>query len=625
MLLFRNIILSFLAGIAAAPCSAVVISSSGQICPSRKELYQICQSDPTRQTPAGNKFFNEPFEKQKDRCRFINGSLQMRDWPYPPLEEYLGLGHDGLVEGLKVEPLFKRLGKPPAPPVSKVSSSTIERPFCHRASASEAKQLLKKLADLNFKTVQIDFLKELESYCLAFKVGLEAYKRLQVGVKEAFVIPFGEINLVIMGRSEEPPAPTATTDSDGENFFETTEPFSAENKVRYTTVGYCKATEDPNRCADEYISEKWDNFEFAFKGGETRKIRAVPFSVHMDAMTQWAGRFSGITQVKVSFSDDGSFTFRVDPIDGRSEKLFLGVRDGAFTLETGETVCDPGQVEKRSVYLRMITYPDAMKWVWEELSLYLPSDFPATERVQTNGTELGCGMGKNYSQWAADTANLAKHFLWQGESATRVIKWIHSERRLWNLKGLGEPRSNQDLVYGALRKSREELPLVEGDSLEEQAITHIKAESKNKKDGAILNATIFFEDIPAAELWYYPKAVLGLRKDGQEFRSHILIRYEPVNPRLYQTNFLDRMEMVRASCGTRFPLLQEFLKGIYAYYVSSPLQQGDELAGRVFVAAMYNKLFGEKLKAIDQFGNISIDALTLPYPEFSEKYMKYFL
>lgn len=585
------------------------------VCPSKKELYRACENDPSKNRSLRTDFFSTEFDREKDRCLVYNQSVIMKDWPYAPLEEFTGLALDGLMEGLPVEEVFDSLGKFPAPPMSKVTSSEIERPACHRASEAESKQLTLRMGDLNLKSIPQGLLKELETYCLAFKVGVETWKRMMVSVTDAYVIPLGEINLVVAGRTEEAEVPAASSDE----LFPTTETNYGEAKLVYRAIGSCEVGKDPVTCVEDLLTDDWNDFRYAFEGGQKKKMKALPFRARPDAIQNaWGGRFNGITDVTIEFGDDGGLTFLVDPIKGRNRKLYLSVRDGNFALETGEAICNPPSANKRLVYLRLLAYPKAQISILEQTSLYSASDFPAPKRNRPNGNEIGCATGSDYTEWATDTANSAKHFLWLGMETKALYDWIASERQLWNLKGNGVTRAKQELVFGAPRRGREETIILEDDPLEPAAIAYVQRAKQVVKGFAVRTGTV--DKTPVSETWYYPKGAVGYRRHGEPVNTKIVIKHLPIPTDILQAGFYERAEQIKISCGTTFQLKEEMTKAMFTYYHLAPLQQGDELVGKVFFAALYAKVFGQKME-VREFGDINIDALIMNEPEFIQKYL----
>jgi len=584
------------------------------VCPAKDEVASLCGIESVTAEHLFGEHAMDPWSatyEREDRCRLWWWAHQVDQWRYAPLTEWASLLKDGLMENVEGKKLFKILEYAPVPP--RKSLNAHERPMatCEPLSGREQKALSAKLQKLNLKNLSGPLIKELVNHCLAFEVETAIWKRISTRIVSSYIIPVGDIYFMVVAYPALLLPQTQRKLASVGN--------APEAGMAYSTVGQCPISKNPRYCVEEYLGDGADNINFGFPRGFTHDLKGLATQANLDTFFE-GGALSRPLDLTLSLNERGELSFSYTRPDGREVAAVLGLQDGQLALFTHQYLCDVGPETRTPLVLRPLAYPKPMANLFETISTYTPSDFPQAKTRLAGGVEKGCHTEKSYSQWAADTANAAKHYAHHGMPIDSLYRAIAHQRFRGRIEAEDTPIIETNLTFGKWRHRKVEVPILLGAYGEEQGIAMIKRRPEPGGDNRLYQR-INVDGITAHEIWYYENPTAVWAEKRKNAQAHIIVKRFNNPGEIYEQSVIARLVKLETTCQTPDYQKTEILRAMYALLQAAPLEKGNELVAKVFLAAVYESIIGKKLEAMSEFRNLEIDALTMTFDEFSERYL----
>lgn len=552
-----------------------------------------------------------------DRCKLWWWADHVQTWQYAPLTEWSTYMKDALMENMDRGIIFDTIGLAPVPPYPKLNDKDRPTTSCQVPTGQDWVYLSEKLRRLNLANVTPETLYAFVKGCLAFEVEASVWKRISTTVIASYVLPIGDMNFIILAQTR-----VTSSTNPYKDRPEALREAKQEVGVDFTTVGACPVSKDPRNCVEELIREQGHRSTFGFSKGYVHQFGALPFRPDVDSLYSGGG-IDGPLDMEMQVQEDGNtYFFLLHKNSTRSRVTLALGEDGGLAFNTDERVCDPDNAEGRKLQLRPIAFADRVKKLYKELAAYGSWDFPETKRNATSGIEKGCKSGKSYSEWAAETANAAKHYAYHGMPWDTLFRSTAHQRYKWSLKARGIPQIRDNLVYGLWRKDAQETPLIYGSTFENQAAAFARKSSGNAQEPApnsITYRTIMIDEIPATEVWYYAKPISFW--PGQDIQGRVIINHLKNYNEIYSRSVIAKLTQLSTTCGDLKSHKRGFLAAMYALFNASPLQKGNEIVSKAFMAGAYHHIFGYKIRAMKKLIEIDFDAQTMGLDQFIEKYL----
>jgi hypothetical protein len=581
-------------------------------CPLQHEVRNECSIDDTSDTdlfsgPKALNLWQTPL-REYDRCKLWLWVHHIEKWKYPPLAEYASYLKEGLVEGIGRDLLFDDLGLAPVPPSSLLGNDGKPQMSCHSVDRSEALRLTERLQKLNLKVIPQDLLDDLVEHCLAFHISTAPWKQIHSGIVDLFVLPIADTNFLIVA------APSFLQDGGPDPLS------AASTRLIFTTIGTCPVRSNPRDCAEEFLDETGTDVRYGFSAGLERKIKAAPFRADVDTLFS-GGRITEPVDVQMKVTPAGEVRFYYQAREETKPKLVrLTVEHSVLSLETDEYVCDPETETGKVLYLRPLAFGKELADLFKRFEVYTPRDFPESPRLYQQGPESGCSNGGSYSEWAARTANAALHYAHHGELPDSLYRSIARQRQKWSLNGKGIPKTSDMLKFGVWRTTQTETPLLANDlKYEVQAMVFARHSGKQTGDEDLSTRTNMVGSIPATEVWYFHKPILAWSTARGNIKTRVILRHLDQKNELY-SKAMHLLEPLTTTCIGADERRDRFLSAAYALFNGVPLQRGEEIVGKAFIAALYENVYGIKLKRMKDWVDVDFDAMTLPYEDFALRY-----
>lgn len=540
-------------------------------------------------------------------CQFYWWLKSVENSAYPPLRQWVQLAIDGTLEAnstkaVLVKSVYDALGPPPVPPRSKLDQLGLPKYACSEIDDAAARRLSEKLRTMNLRRISPALINELTDYCVTFEVAIPAWVRMSASIISAFVLPIGDTNIVFIGRPDfSAPVPL--------------EYGISSDKLSFSAAGTCSVTEDPKACIERMLLLKAAP-TFGFQKGYKKTVKALPFGTDLDAFH--ASRSD--TPIEFQFEIDGTYGgmsfYKGDDARGLKKIDLLVTEDSGIVLLPRSSTCtSSGLIE--TVY-PLLAFPSGVQNLRSLLVKNTPVDFPRSNRLRKTVSEKGCNNRMKYSDWAAATANAAYHKRAHGMGPHALYGWIAEQLR-WYGESVGYLKTSHDQTQGAWRHQRAETVIPRYDPLERQAINFARTE----REGYMQFRSIAIEGTPATEVWFYAKPIaVGTKETKEEEFAKIVIVH--LENDVYTKPVIGRLEGLLEGCASPTHQKDEFIAAVFALFNSAPLQQGEEVVGKVFMSVMYQSIFGRKLASGSALVDISLDAMTMTFEDFKKKYSPVF-
>ncbi len=592
-----------------------------RLCPSRHPVQNACANRSFTLSSLftqkeGFGLADKGFTKS-DRCKMWWWASEVHHWNYPPLTEWAEDAQDALMSSGDPKDASALLGPAPEAPHSKLVSSPEPSSSCEFAMGPQSQDLVDILRTLDFGQLHSRDIRELVDHCIAFEVAATTWKRMEGNVIEAFLLPVGDINIVIFGQTTFKPIETIEAGVAG------TVP---DGKISYRAIGTCSVGENPKFCVEDFmhadsISPLTSDREFH------HEFKVGPYRTDLDGLLD--NRWPQTRKVDLRFDENGKLAFypEWDSDDSsssfRSHPLRVSLYQGHLALVTNEKQCtEYGATATTEVYLRPLAFGDVLDKLYSKELMYEPKDFPApnTSKQPDSAVERGCNNSKSYSLWASEEANAALHMAHHNLPFDNLYHAIAADRRLWKVNGDRPGRSRTDAVTGNWRTKPEETALPISDDFETQARNYVQGSRTEASDSDMLYRLTTIDGVEANEVWYYKKpqapsgAIMGTK-------SHVIIRHLAEFNDIYASSVIGRLVEVYTRCANTSLQKKEFLAAMYSLFNAVPLEGGESVVGKVFMAVTYERIFGHKLNSMHHLSDIDMDALTMTRDDFQNRYL----
>lgn len=590
------------------------------LCPAKVTIQDACTAHrftAAELTTKRNQFtISEKALVAQDRCRLWWWASEVHKWNYPPLTEWAENLQDVLMERKDLKETGVILGVSPEAPLPRLDSGVEPVSSCQYASESHGNELAQDLKTLDFRKINPRVLHDMVEHCLAFEVASSLGKRMMGSVIESYVMPIGDINFVILGELKFQPVPTIEAGVAGA---------LPKDSISYRTVGTCEVSQNPKECVEGMIRTGGAEI-FPGEDSFRHKVKVAPDRTDVDGLL--ANRWPGTREVEIGIDPEGHLSFfpiwtkGEAPENWKPGTFQIAVNDGHFALVTEEKQCSKYYLLRpEKLYLRLLAYGETLDKLYTMAQSFEPTDFPAPN----NGPpivvpiEKGCPTQTPYSAWAAETANLALHMVNHMMPFDNLYRATAAERRKWRISGDRLGRMNSNVTSGEWRIAPEESAILPSDPHELQAIQYVLG--SRKLDSDILSRQNDIDGTEATEIWYYNKPQPVALGEKDVAKSHIVIHHLKDFNEIYASSVIARLVKVSSRCAAISLQKKEFLTSMYALFNAVPLQAADGTVGKIFMAATYQQIFGQKIPKPQELVDIDIDALTMNRDDFTKHYL----
>lgn len=604
------------------------IDSSPVVCPQKDHIQQVCAAETytPEQMFGGTKEF-DPFTfdyRAAGKCKLWWWAEYARHFHYAPLSEWAEDVQDSLIERVDQKALYNALGLAPRPPYVGLNENGPPQEKCSLPTPGEESHLVDRLRHLNLRSLSQKSLDELLSHCMAFRVATAAWMSIGTRVVDSYVIPIGDINILIWARTHVGAVNLAMGSMEGVSDAAAS---SASGDIRYTAVGACPIDQDPRVCVEKYLSDLPPGSNqgvYGFKKGYDHTLNALPYRTDLDGF--YMNRADEPKEIRFQVDDMGYMRFtRILDSDTR-ETLKITLYDGQLALVSSEIYCDPVNPRRKRLALVPLAFGDRLGDLQDDLGVYTPSDFPESQSHPTGMLQKGCGKPISYSEWAAQTANGLKHIAFHGlPSVDTLYRTAAAERFRRIVKDEGLRELNDSAVYGAWRKSYTDTAIT--NEAEEKIGVHFvidpdgNGHTEGKEDAS---RVVYIDRVPATQVWYHYHSIPIWANAKDNIRAHIVVSHLKEFDALYEIS-MAKFNKVATRCAPEPEQKKLFMEGTYYLLNAAPLQAGSGAVAKAFLAALYANLFGKKLDAISSMDQIDFDAWTMPQTDFNDKYLSMIL
>jgi hypothetical protein len=593
------------------------------ICPNKDHIQAICalETYTPEQVFTPNKDF-DPFTTSYSaagRCKLWWWAEYARNFHYAPLSEWAEDVQDSLIEKVSQAQLYDSLGPAPRPPRVKLNENGPPQAACMPPAPNEEARLIDHLRRFNLRSIPQRTLDDLVSHCLAFQVATAAWMAIGTRVVDSYVIPIGDINLLIWARTHVGAMNLALG-----SINETSDAgLSVSDEIRYAAVGVCPVDQDPRVCVENYLSELPPGANYGvygFKQGYDHWLDALPYRTDLDGF--YMNRESSPKRIHLVIDKMGYLQFSRTLDSKNREPLQITLYDGQFALVSSEPYCDPLNPERQRLALVPLAMGDGLTDLQENLGAYTASDFPESSHRPVGMMQKGCGKPVSYSDWAAQTANALNHIAHHGVSIDVLYKTAAAERYRRRLKNEGLREVSNDLVYGKWRSTFTDTVLI-NEPDEKRGVRFVLDSDGNGHTEGREDASrvLYVDQVPATQVWYHYRSVPIWPNAKDNIRAHILVSHLKSFDSLYTTSAMARFNKVASQCASEADQKRVFMEATYALLNAAPLEAGNGPVAKVFIAALYENLFGKKIDAMSSMDKIDLDAWMMPQAEFIDKYL----